>query len=297
MRLIDLFTDLYRPLRLRGKSPNTTRLYGSTIRTFGRWLNREPMLADLNELQLATYLEHRTTVVAPYTAEKERTQLVALATLAWERRLIEVKPVCPPAPLPERVPVAWSIEQMAHLMAVAEDPATYGRCRDLYSRLFPALIGLIWETGERIGALIDCRREDFTRPHLLCRAEARKGRKRDKLYTLTDGTCDRLEALPIDPDGKLVHWPFDRTFLQTAFGKVVAKAGLAVPGKKRLRFHQIRRSALTYYAAAGGDACAMADHASPKTTQRWYLDPRITDKGQKPCDVLPSIERKQPPAA
>jgi integrase len=290
MTLKDFFNDLYRPLRLRGKSPKTVLLYNCLLRTFGRWLGRDGTLADLDELVLARYLEHRSTKVAPLTIEHERQQLMALAGLAWERRLLEVKPTCPPGVIPQKAPMAWSIEQMAHLMAVAGDPKNYYRLADFYTRLFPALIAVVWETGERIGAVRDVDRADFTRPHLLVKSEFRKGRKRDRVYTLSPATCDRLDALPPSEDGKLFQWPFDRNYLQIAFRRVVKKAGLAVPGKKRLLFHQIRRTALTHFQAAGGNACEMADHSSDKITKRWYLDPRVCESGIKPCDVLPTID-------
>ena len=307
MRLQDLFDKLYRPLRLRGRSPATARLYGCTLRAFEKWLGRAPELRDLDELVLARYLEARAGQVAPLTVEKERTQLVALAGLAWERRLIETKPTCPPGALPDRVPQAWSMEELRRIMAAAADPATYrkpiGRPR-LFKRadapgldstthewkpaFFAALIPTLWETGERIGAMLDARIEDYDRPHLVVRAEARKGKKRDRVYRLTDATCDRIEAIIARrTEGRVFEWTFTRTYIWHNFGMIVKAAGLDT--RKRVRFHQIRRSAASHYAAAGGDAVEMLDHSSPKITKRWYLDPRLVDRGARPCDLLPPI--------
>ncbi len=297
MTLRDFFDNLYRPLRLRGKSPNTVLLYGCLIRTFSRWLGRDATVADLDELVLARFLEHRITVVAAITADKDRQQLMALAGLAWKKRLIEEMPSCPPGLIPERAPEAWTIDEMTHLQKVASDPKTYHRRKVFYSQFFSALIPVLWETGERVGAIRDVARADFTRPHLLVRSEFRKGRKRDRIFTLTPATCDRLEALPRSENGKLFPWPFTETFLQTQFKRVVKKAGLNPEGKKRLLFHQIRRTALTHYQAAGGNACEMAGHSSDKITRKWYLDVRFTETGAKPCDVLPSLERKPTEAA
>jgi integrase len=311
MRLIDLFENLYRPLRLRGRSPATARLYGCTIRAFGKWLGREPELRDLDELVLARYLEARAGQVAALSAEKERSQLCALAGLAWERRLIETKPQCPPGAIPDRVPHAWSLDELRAVMAAAADPATYADRRSGRPRLFPqqpaaapaatpadaikarffgAILPALYETGERIGAMLEARIEDYERPHLVVRAEARKGRKRDRVYRLTDATCDRIEAaIGGRADGRVFVWPWTHTLLWREFGKAVKAAGL--DGRKRLRFHQIRRSAASHYAAAGGDAVEMLDHSSPKITKRWYLDPRLVDRGVRPCDVLPPIFR------
>jgi integrase len=309
VRLIDLFDTLYRPLRLRGRSPATVRLYGCTLRAFGRWLGREPEIRDLDELVLARYLETRAGQVAPLTVEKERSQLVALAALAWERRLIETKPTCPAGTVPDRVPTAWSVEELRAVMVAASDPATYrdgrsGRPRrfplpsapasgpstsaEAKARFFGALLPTLYETGERVGAMLGAMIEDYHRPHLVVRAEARKGRKRDRVYRLTDATCDRLDSLIAGRiAGPVFAWPLTRTYLFTTFGRAVKAAGLDT--RKRLRFHQIRRSAASHYAAAGGDAVEMLDHSSPNITKRWYLDPRLADRGSRPCDVLPSI--------
>jgi integrase len=300
MRLADFFDNVYRPLRLRGRSANTARLYHCTLRAFAKAMGHEPTLADLDDLVLAKYLEHRVHQVSPYTAERERIAFMALARLAWERRLIEVLPVCPPAPLPERIPTAWTIEDMKRLMALAEIPATYGKAGDLkrcgytpdkFAKIIPAVVAAVWETGERIGALLDCRADDFQRPTLLVKAEYRKGSKKAKLFNLTEQTCDRLEVSIACGDGTMLFpWGMTPTYMQTVFGRVVKAAGLERDDLPRgQRFHQVRRTALSHFASLGGDATAMAGHESPKTTKRWYLDPRLTDRGPKPCDVLPRL--------
>ena len=124
MTLTKFFDDVYRPLRLRGRSQNTTRLYHATIAAFRRWLvaegiAAEPALEHLDELLLARYLEHRASTRSPYTAEKERSQLMSLARLANERRLIERLPTCPPGVLPDKIPTAWSAEELRRLFNAA----------------------------------------------------------------------------------------------------------------------------------------------------------------------------------
>jgi integrase len=230
---------------------------------------------------------------------------MALARLAWERRLLHVLPVCPPAPRPERVPTAWTIEDMKRLMALAEIPATYGRPGDVkrkgrtpefFAKIIPAIVAAVWETGERIGALLECRVDDFQRPTLLVKAEYRKGSKKAKLFNLSEETCDRFEVSMATGDGTMLFpWGMHPTYLQTVFGRVVAAAGLEREDLARgQRFHQVRRTALSHFAALGGDATAMAGHSESKVTKKWYLDPRLTERGPKPCDVLPSITSAAP---
>jgi integrase len=307
--LLDAFHALYRPLRLRGKSHRTTLLYECTFRAFARWLGRVPVVADLDDLVVARYLEARAGQVAPLTAERERIQLCALARLLAERRVIEFPLTVPPGRLPERVPEAWSLDDMAKLVAAAADPATYrnrsGRPRIFplpalakpaatsesaveLARMFGALIPLLWETGERIGAVMEARQEDYRRPHLLLRAEARKGAKRDRVYTLSAATCDRLEALMDQGNDRIFPWASSKSTLWNQLRKIMAAAGLR-GGKKRLGFHQIRRTACTHFAARGGDPRWFLDHENRRTTERWYLDVRYTENHAPPCDVLPAI--------
>jgi integrase len=309
MKLFDAFHELYRPLRLRGKSHRTTQLYECCIRAFGRWLGREPVVTDLDDLIVSRYLEARAETVAPLTAERERIELCALARLLAERRVIEFPLTVRPGRLPERVPEAWSLEEMAALLAAAADPATYrtrsGRPRIFplpalaqpvattesavqLARMFSALIPTLWETGERIGAVMDARREDYRRPHLLLRAEARKGSKRDRLYTLSAATCDRIEQLIVPGVDRIFPWASAKNTLHNQLRKIMVAAGLR-GDKKRLGFHQIRRTACTHYAAAGGDPRWFLDHENLRTTTKWYLDPRIVENHKPPCDVLPAI--------
>jgi len=307
--LLDAFHQLYRPLRLRGKSHRTTQLYECCFRAFGRWLGREPVVADLDDLVVSRYLEARAGQVAPLTAERERIQLCALARLLAERRVIEFPLTVPPGRLPDRVPEAWSLEDMARLLAAAADPATYcgrsGRPRIFplpalgkpaatpeaavaVASFFSALIPTLWETGERIWAVMEARQEDYRRPHLLLRAEARKGAKRDRVYQLSAATCDRLEALIVPGQDRVFPWASSKTTLWNQLRKIMTAAGLRGE-KKRLGFHQIRRTACTHYAAAGGDPRWFLDHENLRTTTRWYLDPRYTENHAPPCDVLPAI--------
>lgn len=286
MTLQQLFDDYYRPLRLRGRSPETLRLYGCTIGNFGRFLERPATIDDLEDLTLSRYVEHRGTVCSPYTAEKERSQLMALARLAWERRLIPVLPNCPPGVLPERVPHAWTVDEIRRVhQAAAEMPGQVGQISA--GIWWPALLQLLWESGERIGAAMKAKWANYSRPHLLLPAEARKGRRRDRLHVLTDRTCDRIEMAHQAGREELLWWPGDRLYIYAKLHKLLKAAG--VDGKN-IAFHQLRRTGASHLAAAGGDATAFLDHASPRTTQRWYLDPRMTQRGPRPCDLLPKMD-------
>jgi integrase len=292
MLLCEFFTNVYRPLRLRGKSAASTRLYGCLFRSFDRFLLRRGEVSDLDDLTIAAYLERRAAAgLSPYTVERERCGLLALARLARERNLLATMPACPQAALPERVPQAWTVEQLQTLIEAARlQPGRIGAVAAC--DFWPALLLVLYESGERISAIMDTPAANYRRPHLLVPAECRKGKKRDRVYQLSAGVCDLLDRLRLDTTGQgpLFPWPLSRTYLWGRMKRMVKGAGL---GEGRgFRFHGVRRAALSHFAAAGGDAAAMADHASPRTTARWYLDPRITDHGPRPCNVLPRIDAR-----
>lgn len=288
MLLAEFFHETYRPLRLRGKSPNTARLYGCLFRAFDRWLGRPATVADVgDELVLARYLEARAASgLSPYSVERERCGLLALAKVAQHRGLLARLPIVPAATLPEAVPVAWSVEQLHALVeAAGRQPGNVGTVRAC--EWWPALLLVLYETGERISAVLDTPAGNYHRPHLLVPAAARKGGRRDRIYTLSPATCDRLDRFG-QMTGPLFRWDRARTLLWAHMGKIVQAAGLT--GGRGFRFHAIRRATASHFAAAGGDATAALDHSSPRLTRRWYLDPRIADRGAKPVDLLPPIE-------
>lgn len=288
MTLEEFFRDYYAPLRLRGRSESTARLYANTLRQFGRWLGRPASLDDLSDLSVSRYLIHRAGERSPLTAEKERTQLLALARLACDRGLRTVRPCVPPQPVPRRVPRAWTLEQLRALVAATQtEPGTIGA---VPARVwYTALVLTLWQSAERVGAVLAVPADDYCRPNLLIAAEHRKGRRSDKLHSLSTECCDLLDVLAKANAGKrLFDWPLSYVYLWARFSSIVERAGL--PNDRRNKFHALRRAAATWFASRGGDATRLLDHSSPRVTVQYYLDPRMLDTGPRPCDVLPRID-------
>jgi integrase len=301
MKLSDFFNTTYRPLRLRGRSPKTTLLYVNLFRQFDRWLAAEGIATEgciehLDELILARYLDHRASCRSAYTAEKERSQLLALARLAWERRVpgLERMPTCPPGVLPQRVPTSWTTEEMQRVFEVASHAQ-----RPIHgvpaNEFFTALLMLCWETGERIGAVLAIPASEYRRPSVMVQPETRKGGKEGRIYSLSPDLCDRLDRLAVHKHERLIPWTGHFTALYGRLKVLLTRAGL---GGRRLAFHQIRRTAISHIAAAGGDPVAFAGHSNPSVTRRWYIDPRLSERGPKPHELLPRLDPPhEPPAA
>jgi len=287
MTLDSFFAGVYRPLRLRSGSPHTERLHRAAISSFRKHLLREPTLADLDDLALATFLEARASMVSPYTVERERCSLMALARLAFERRLLAIMPVVMPGKLPKRNPSAWTIADVQALLAVCRRQP--GEIAGIpASDWWVALVMVAWESGERIGALMAARPADFRAPHLSIPAEARKGGREGKIYALSTTTAAAVAAAVVPGSDRIWKWPFSATYLWNRMRKLLSAAGLQ---GRRLGFHQIRRTAASHFAAAGGDAAAFLGHAAgsgSKVAAAWYVDARLLPT--RPAhEVLPRL--------
>ncbi|WP_158231029.1 tyrosine-type recombinase/integrase [Rhodopirellula bahusiensis] len=281
----------YIPARLVGKSPNTIRLYRNTIRSFTKWLGRAPVVGDLNTKTVAGYLqwmlEH--TQLSPHTIEKERTELTAFWNFAARRGWLPDFPDIPAINCPKRVPDAWSDEQLVALMKACEsDRGDIGKVPA--SKFWPALVSIIYDTGERIGAVLELTFDDIDKSGwLIVRGEHRKGGKADKGFKLRPETVKRIEAIrQYQPTGRIFEWPYAKTFIWKKFGECIEDAGL--PSNRRTKFHKIRRSAASDFEAAGGNATALLGHSDRRTTEA-YLDPRVI-KEIHPADIVPGIGQK-----
>jgi integrase len=293
--LDDFFARVYRPLRLRGGSENTSRLYAAAIGAFSRTLRRRATLADLDDLTLASFLERRAMVDrrSPYTVERERSALMALARLAFERRLLASMPTCPPGKLPRRVPKAWTAEEFARLVAAAR--GMNGRVGANQESVFwPAILFVAWETGERVSAIMAARARDLVRrpdgsATLAVSPESRKGGREGRVYDLSPATAEALARLSPDGRDALFEWPYSRTHLWGRLGAILRRAGLS---GRRVGFHQIRRTAASHFAAAGGSAAEFLGHAAgsgDRVATRWYVDPTLLPR-RPAWQLLPPVE-------
>lgn len=281
MTLTELLDDYYAPLR--GISERTQKLYRMTIKAFGEHLGCEPTTEHLAEMPVARFLSARLRSRAPATAKKDSAQLRALWEFAARRGIVNSFPLLRPIHVPERVPSAWTTEEMEALLESARlHPGTVsGVPAGLY---FAALILMCYETGERISAVLSLRWDDVRGNLVTFRAETRKMQTRDIVRGISPVVIEALEK--IRREGDLV-FPWDRckANLWRHMGLILKRAKL--PCDRKSKFHRLRKTCASYAAAAGLDPQRLLDHASPVTT-RAYLDPRIV-KTRQACEVLPKV--------
>jgi len=285
--LLDTFLDtVYVPLKLRGRSPESVRLLRHCIRQFGKHLGRPATIEDFDDLTVSQFLAARAVKLSPNSVARERSGLLALWNIAQARGLVRLRPMVAPERIPERIPRAFTQEELGRLWT------SCGQVRGWVGPVpagvwFQALLGVLFYSGERITAILRVDKTAWSRPWLAVPAEARKGARKPATYQMPDHVADLVDQVSRHDDAALFLWPASDTALRERWKVITRRAGLG--DGPEVQFHALRRSFASHIQAAGGSAQKALGHSSEKVTRR-YLDPRITDAGQPaPWQMLPRI--------
>lgn len=289
------YSEYYQPLKLRSRAPNTRRLYEFTIRNFSRFLGRDATLADLQDdtvSRLIGWMMERGR--SPYTANKERSQLLAIWRFAARKGFVQIWPDVEPEIQPERIPRAWTADELKCLFASCL--ATEGRIGPVPASLWwYGLHQVGWDTGERITPLVALRWKwlALDSGRLVVPAEVRKGRRSDRIYTLHGDTLDVLRRIYLPAREMVFPWPYSATHIYNRYAKIQRRAGL--PIGREFRFHCLRKAVASHGKAAGLDPQQLMGHIDGRTTRK-YIDPGIC--GERPAsEVLfrPHVAPKRDP--
>lgn len=136
---------------------------------------------------------------------------------------------------------------------------------------------LAWDSGERIGALLQAEWSHLSGEWLTLPAEIRKGGRQDRAYKLAADTLAILGSIRRPQRKLILPWPFHHTTLYNHYRRIRRRAGL--PYDRRSGFHRIRRTVATFFEAAGGNATELLGHSDRRVT-RGYLDPRLLKQPQ-----------------
>ena len=278
---------------MRDLSDRTVLMYAESLARFGTFLGHEPTVSDLSDMTVASFVRWRAKhtrggrPISSETVTKDRTAIVCLWSWACKKGLHPGGewPGLPKRHRVVRTPDAYTAEDIQRLVIAAR--FRIGTiCGVQASWWWPGLILTLFQTGERIGAVMGTRwgDVDLERGWIRFRAENRKGRSEDNLKRISPDLANWLRQSAGAPD-ELV-WPWDRLprSLYASWRVLCRKAGV-----RNRAFHAFRKSSCSYVAAAGGDATAHAMHANPEMTARHYLDPKITGRGSA-LGLLPKIE-------
>jgi integrase len=283
--LEDVLVTYFRS-NLRIRSEQTRKIYRLTIANLQAALGRKPTLDDLSDdnctAMIHTLLGKK---MAVRTINERRARLHALWTWLAKRGLVQQWPTTPPLTVPRRIPVAWTADELTRLLAASLGEP--GRIGDVpASRWWYSLHLALWDTGERIGAMLNARWDGLMGQWLRIVAEDRKGQHADALYKLSPRTLAEMEHLR-GPRAEIWHWPYCAIYIWPKYKRLRQRAGL--PTDRYSAFHRMRRSVATHLEAAGGNATEALGHSSRGVTQKSYLDPRLLHKPQ-PADLLFRIQ-------
>jgi len=288
MLLHSAFESLFLPQKLRGKGSDTKRQYEINLRHFDRFLGRAATLDDLTDENVAGVMawlvdEGR----APATANKCRAKLLSLWRFLSRKGHVAHWPDVSAATEPTRIPRAWTEQQLGQLFNACRN--TIGRIGDCRAcDWWTALHAVMWDTGERIGALLDFTWDDINLDTgwIILQAESRKGRRADKATQLHPNTIALLRRIH-RADGKVFPWDRSACTLWLRYDRILKRAGL--PHDRKSKFHRVRKSVATHLTVLGGNAQSAMGHSSPAVTAV-YIDPTIA-RTQQPSDILFRIDQ------
>jgi len=263
------------------------------VNDFGAWVGRPPAIAEVDRALLggwaAALLEAGK---RPSTINTKVARVRRLLLAAWDDGILQLPPrrvwrlrENPPAP------EAWTLAECRRLLAylgalpgrVGERPAC---------EWWTALVLALYWTGCRIGALLAVDVADYSPGQGLTARQQKNGRQ--QWYRLPATCCEAIERI-LPESGPVFAWPYHPRTLWVHFREFVERAGLPCPRTHGQLFHRLRRTNASYCAAEDpAIAQRQMDHASPETTRRHYVDPRIANQ-RSAADVLLDPMPPSPP--
>ncbi|MGE3241853.1 MAG: tyrosine-type recombinase/integrase [Pirellulales bacterium] len=251
------------------RSIHTENLFAIVCRHFSRFLERDALVADLNEKTLNAYARHRRTLKkAESTVENELVRLMVLWRFAALNGLV-------PPPMWKLKRLRPKQPESLHRHEVrAIFRAIYGAQgmfddvpRNIY---FPAVISVIWDSFERINAVRQVMRSDIEAGARYIRFRERKGHGRELRWPMRWTTRRAVRKLLAATDRERPFSVLSMPSFYDHYDQILADAG--IEPKPSNRPHGLRRTGGTHYQAAGGNARDVYDHADERTTWRHYID-------------------------
>ena len=299
MTLRELLHDRIAPLK--NLSARSVVMYDATLDRFRDFLEHEPDIGDLDDLVLSKFLRWRSTTVhdarrgliSPASLAKDSAHLRSLWTWLARKRwkkpdgeLLEFPDYARPR-VPRPVPKAYNAADLAKLVQAARHRKGYiaGKPAAWY---WPTKIQALFQTGERIGAVLELRWEqvDLERHTLTFLAATRKGHRETITSPITPALAKMLAMHKGAPGERVWPWLDDRKALSIYPSLKVLCRTAGVPYHP---FHSIRKSTASYLKKAGISAKKQLGHSSEQMAEDHYYDEDITGR-ESNLDYLPDID-------
>lgn len=281
------YLDRYFRLNLKIRSEHSRNIYRLSLLNLQGIVGREPTLLDLTDDNIVLMMRGLLdSGLAIATVNERRARIHALWTWLAKRGIVPTWPTTPPLDEPHRSPRAWSREELVKLLVMCRQQR--GWIAGVPAGIWWASLHLaLWDSAERISALVACRWEHLQGEWLTIPAELRKGKHSDATYKLSHATLAALDEIRSPARELIWPWPKHPTYLWDTYRTMRQRAGL--PTDSKSSFHRMRRSVATHFHAAGGNATEALGHSDPGVTRKSYLDVRQID-AQHPPDLLWPLE-------
>lgn len=270
------------------RNERTRDHYRGAIYDLKEAIGHDPEPADLTDENIAKMmimLGDRG--LTPSSVNDRRKRLRALWEWAARKRIVDEFPTIRKVKEPRRIPKAWTLEQLSRLFAACKAQPGFIVPGIAAADFWPALHLLLWDSSERLGAVLELRWEWLNPDGVLeVPYHVRKGQGEDAVYVLRPQTMAALARLKPAGHDLIFVWPNSRGTIYSHYNRILKRAGL--PTDRKSKLHRMRRSVASHLQARGYDACAALGHSSPKVTKDSYLDPMIVGS-VRPSEVLPSI--------
>lgn len=245
---------------------------------------------SLEYTELASWLRSQLGRFSAPTVARYRRIINAVLRWAYVERHVDKLIVLPRVRVEQRLPEAWSVDDIRRLLAEAEKQPGQIGCHPA-GLWWTALLETLYWTGARVGAVLAATLRDWDASRRILYLRNSKGR-RYAAYVIHERTAEKVTTLAnasrsVGHD-RIFAWPFSRHYFFRRLRRLVEKAGIAYrPGAFRLT-HSIRRACASYLWRRNPVlAQRHLDHTDPRVTFSHYVDPRIANTERDATGVLP----------
>lgn len=298
MLLRDLLIDQIAVLK--NLSDRTVELYGETLDRMAEHLGHDPTLDDLSDLTIARFLRWRSQqpnkrkgILSPASVAKDSAHIRTLWNWCAKKRmkrsdgeLLEFPDYARPR-VPKPRPVAYTADELQRLLDVARHRKGYiaGVPAAWY---WPTKIMAMFQTGERIGAVLEIRwgEVDLEGCALTFLAATRKGHRETITRAISPQLAEMMAPQKRAPNALVWPW-LEARKAGSAYASLRVLCRTAGIGYHP--FHSIRKSTASYMKRAGASAKKQLGHSSEEMAENHYYDERITGV-QSALDYLPPLD-------
>jgi len=217
--------------------------------------------------------------------------LKAIVNEAFQRGLISRLPRFPKIQVEKRTPDAWTLEETKKLFDYVAQLDGYVGVGAVPARLWwQSILLASYYTGLRLSCLLNLSWFQVDLNGRFLRALTNKN-KREQVFAIPDDLAVILQQIKVPPREKIWEHPYNPKWPCRALRRIVDRVGIPAPRSMHGQlFQKMRRTCITWTAVNDLNmATRVAGHASPETTIKHYVDPRMLG-AIKP--VVPRIDLK-----